>query len=267
MCRALRVLAGNGIPRSRSTRARRSAGGSTLRSASPELARDRLPILVRLSSVNPAVGCFEDFVRTSYPAATRQILDALAQGSSLLLDGLDEAPRRHLALLLGEVDRLAAAGNQVIMTCRSVAVPRALLSSDFKLLECTGFSAIQQRRFLRQWFGARLDRRFSEDIDVAIFRDDLGQGASIKELAALSRTQRLAKLEAIRAACETYIQGNLRGQLEDLAYGAIRRTGLASGSIQVRPDEQDQQTLSVVYPAATSNRCLCAARGEDRVRR
>ena len=99
--------------------------------------------------------------------------------------------------------------------------------------------------------GFGLISRFSEDIDVTVFRDDLGQGASVEELAALSRTRRLAKLDAIRAACEAYIQGDLREQLEALAQGAVQRTGLDLGSIQVLPDDQDQQTLLVVYPAAT----------------
>lgn len=99
--------------------------------------------------------------------------------------------------------------------------------------------------------GFGLISRFSEDIDVTLFRDDLGEAATIEELAALSRTKRLARLEAIRGACEAYIQGDLRAQLEALAVDAAQRSGLSAGSIQVRPDADDKQTLLVAYPTAT----------------
>ena len=62
-----------------------------------------------------------------------------------------------------------------------------------------------------------LIERFSEDIDVTVFRDDLDQAASVEELEALSNTKRRAKLDAIRDACRAYITGPLR----ELA----RRTG------------------------------------------
>ncbi|WP_340644168.1 nucleotidyl transferase AbiEii/AbiGii toxin family protein [Phenylobacterium sp.] len=99
--------------------------------------------------------------------------------------------------------------------------------------------------------GFGLISRFSEDIDVTVFRDDLGQGASIEDLAAMSRTQRLAKLEAIRAACQTFIQGDLRTQLQGLAAAAAERAGLTADQIQIVAAEDDGQTLLVVYPAAT----------------
>lgn len=47
--------------------------------------------------------------------------------------------------------------------------------------------------------------RFSEDIDVTVFRDDLGQGASVAELEALSGKKRHARLAAIKASCQDYI--------------------------------------------------------------
>src|SRR5258708_30364985 len=43
--------------------------------------------------------------------------------------------------------------------------------------------------------------RFSEDIDITVFRDDIGQAATIDELAALSGKKRSARLHAIRQAC------------------------------------------------------------------
>ena len=52
--------------------------------------------------------------------------------------------------------------------------------------------------------------RFSEDIDVTIFRDDLNQGASIEELEALSGSKRRARLDAIKAASQTYVSETMR---------------------------------------------------------
>jgi predicted nucleotidyltransferase component of viral defense system len=43
--------------------------------------------------------------------------------------------------------------------------------------------------------------RFSEDIDVTVFRDDLGCPTEVVELDALSGKQRRARLDAIRDAC------------------------------------------------------------------
>jgi predicted nucleotidyltransferase component of viral defense system len=46
--------------------------------------------------------------------------------------------------------------------------------------------------------GFGLINRFSEDIDVAVFRDDIGEPATIEELEALSGKKRRARLDAIR---------------------------------------------------------------------
>jgi hypothetical protein len=107
--------------------------------------------------------------------------------------------------------------------------------------------------------GFGLISRFSEDIDVTVFRDDLGEAASIEELAALSRSKQNTRLDAIRAACEAYIQGDLRAQLEGVARAAADRTGLAAESIQVRLDEDDRQALLVGYPTVTPSDPYVAA--------
>src|SRR5882757_6016001 len=46
--------------------------------------------------------------------------------------------------------------------------------------------------------GFGLISRFSEDIDVTVFRDDIGEGTSIEELQALSGKKRNLKLDAIK---------------------------------------------------------------------
>ena len=45
--------------------------------------------------------------------------------------------------------------------------------------------------------------RFSEDIDITVFRDDLGQGVEAVDLEGLSGKKRRARLAAIRDACQS----------------------------------------------------------------
>ena len=54
-----------------------------------------------------------------------------------------------------------------------------------------------------------LIERFSEDIDVTVFRDDLDEAVSLEDLEVLSNKKRRARLDAIRDACRAYITGPL----------------------------------------------------------
>jgi hypothetical protein len=99
--------------------------------------------------------------------------------------------------------------------------------------------------------GFGLIERFSEDIDVTVFRDDLGVPATIGELAALSRNKREAALDQIKAACEAHINGPMMARLAEICAGACARTGLEPQSIRVESDMADQQTLRLVYPSIT----------------
>lgn len=99
--------------------------------------------------------------------------------------------------------------------------------------------------------GFGLIRRFSEDIDVTVFRDDLGQAHSVEELQALSRKKRERALDAIKEACETYINGELLEGLNGLVADAAARTGLPADHFRVAAHDEDSQTLLVHYPTAT----------------
>lgn len=90
-----------------------------------------------------------------------------------------------------------------------------------------------------------LIRRFSEDIDVTVFRDDLDEPASVEDLEAMSGKKRQAKLEAIRNACRDYVAGSLRDTLADLLADAT--AGI--GRVEVDAGDPDGQTLLVWYPA------------------
>jgi Nucleotidyl transferase AbiEii toxin, Type IV TA system len=94
-----------------------------------------------------------------------------------------------------------------------------------------------------------LIQRFSEDIDITLFRDDLDQAASVEELEALSNKKRKGKLDAIRDACSDYITGPLRNFLIEQLADA---TG-TSGSVDIDEADADRQTLLVWYPEVEPN--------------
>src|ERR1700730_17293827 len=50
--------------------------------------------------------------------------------------------------------------------------------------------------------------RFSEDIDITVFGTDVGEPASIEDLEALSGKKGRARLDAIKAACQVFINGS-----------------------------------------------------------
>ncbi|MGI9089597.1 MAG: nucleotidyl transferase AbiEii/AbiGii toxin family protein [Gemmatimonadaceae bacterium] len=102
--------------------------------------------------------------------------------------------------------------------------------------------------------------RFSEDVDVTVYRADLGQDASAEELLALSGKKRQARLDAIKASAQTYINGPL---LEHLGH-EIEHTMQSSGQSAARTPEggprlvrdesdADRQTLLFWYPTVTAS--------------
>lgn len=91
--------------------------------------------------------------------------------------------------------------------------------------------------------------RFSEDIDITVFRDDLGQGAGVAALEALSGKKRRARLDAIREACQAYIAGPLAAQFAHLAASVIPEDRFR---LEPDPDDKDGQTLLFWYPSVTA---------------
>lgn len=92
--------------------------------------------------------------------------------------------------------------------------------------------------------GYGLIQRFSEDIDVTVFRDDLEEPASVEELEALSNKKRRARLDAIRNACRAYITGPLREFLAD----RLAEVTDGTGRVEVDEADPDGQTLLLWYP-------------------
>ncbi len=87
--------------------------------------------------------------------------------------------------------------------------------------------------------------RFSEDIDITVFRVDLGQAASVSELEALSRKKRQARLDAIKNACREYIQNTLAQQFGEVVQAALAESNIEVNvpSVIVDPDHPDGQSL------------------------
>lgn len=99
--------------------------------------------------------------------------------------------------------------------------------------------------------GFGLIRRFSEDIDVTLFRDDIGEPASIAELQAMTGRKRKAALEEIETAGADYIQGPLQSALREIVEATARRTGAPADRFAIGPSEDEPQTLLFTYPSAT----------------
>ena len=147
--------------------------------------------------------------------------------------------RDRLDLFLEAANRLGAPVNHVekdFWVCwtlnalyreRPVSGPRLLFKGGTSLSKAYG-----------------LIQRFSEDIDITVFRDDLDEPASVEELEALSRKKRRARLDAIRDACRAYVTGPLREFLDEQIADA---TG-GIGRIEIDDADPDGQTLLVWYP-------------------
>jgi hypothetical protein len=96
--------------------------------------------------------------------------------------------------------------------------------------------------------------RFSEDIDITIFRDDLGESASVEELEELSGKKRHARLDAIKAASQTYVNEKMRAQVAGRLGEALQAASLPPTAARIEPDldDPDQQSLLSWYPQVTS---------------
>jgi hypothetical protein len=104
--------------------------------------------------------------------------------------------------------------------------------------------------------GYGLISRFSEDIDITVFRADLGQEASVPELEAMSGKKRRAKLDAIKDTCREYIQKTLATQFGAVVHAALADSNIETGAttVVVDADDSDGQSLLFWYPAVTVRR-------------
>lgn len=101
--------------------------------------------------------------------------------------------------------------------------------------------------------GFGLIERFSEDIDITVFRDDLGEEASVEALQEMSGKKRQAKLDAVRDACHAFIAGDLLAQLSATLADAVPANGDQTNAATVEVDTEDEsgQSLLLWYPTVT----------------
>ncbi|MCW3837257.1 nucleotidyl transferase AbiEii/AbiGii toxin family protein [Sphingomonas canadensis] len=85
----------------------------------------------------------------------------------------------------------------------------------------------------------------------AVFRDDLGEAYSVEDLQGMTGKKREKALDAIREACEAFINGSMLDNLTRIAAETSERNGIATGQLTIVPDDKDKQTLLVRYPTAT----------------
>ena len=102
--------------------------------------------------------------------------------------------------------------------------------------------------------GYGLIERFSEDSDITVFREDIGQAATVEALEALSGKKRAARLDDIRTACQEYINGPLLNQANTLLQQMLVTADLPADSARVEPDpdDADHQSLLFWYPTVTA---------------
>jgi hypothetical protein len=92
--------------------------------------------------------------------------------------------------------------------------------------------------------------RFSEDIDITVFREDIGETASVEALEALSGKKRQAKLDAIKDACQTYIGGAFMEQLVTYFRDTLERTQIDQPpKVELDLDDASRQSLLLWYPS------------------
>lgn len=99
-----------------------------------------------------------------------------------------------------------------------------------------------------------LIERFSEDIDITVFRQDISQPTTIEELQSLSGKKRSARLDAIKKSSQAYIGGRLLKDLRDLVARDLTEADSASINPRVRlDDDDDQQSILIEYPTALTD--------------
>ena len=92
--------------------------------------------------------------------------------------------------------------------------------------------------------------RFSEDIDITVFRQDIGQDVDATALEKLTGKQQRLRLERIREACQDYVQNSLKEHLNRQIRAAFyeARLDAPESPVFLDPDDPDRQTLLIRYP-------------------
>jgi hypothetical protein len=89
---------------------------------------------------------------------------------------------------------------------------------------------------------------FSEDIDITVFREDVGEPVTVEDLEHLSAKRRRAELDDIRDACQRYLRAELGPDIERLLSETTGGSRDAEADVRFDESDPDGQTLLVRYP-------------------
>ncbi len=107
--------------------------------------------------------------------------------------------------------------------------------------------------------GWNLIKRFSEDIDLIVDKEPLGFGGDNSPETAPSNKQKKKRKEAMKQACQSFVQRQLRPLFEIVLNKRLGNGQASDWSLLPDPDDRDGQTLLFKYPSAfpeTSNAYL-----------
>lgn len=93
--------------------------------------------------------------------------------------------------------------------------------------------------------------RFSEDIDITLYREDIGHPADLPILQSWGKNKRNAYLKNVKTTCSAYILGNLKNHLTSQIEEELSRANLNLPDLKIiiDPSDPDQQTLLLDYPS------------------
>jgi hypothetical protein len=94
--------------------------------------------------------------------------------------------------------------------------------------------------------------RFSEDIDITVFREDIGKNLPVEALSLLSGKKQKHYLEELMQASQAYIQGQLQERLKDQMGAAFQQAQATGIHVELDPDDHGGQTLQIHYPSVAS---------------
>lgn len=97
--------------------------------------------------------------------------------------------------------------------------------------------------------------RFSEDLDITVFREDLGEHITPAALEELSGKQQRIQLEKIKQACQSYIQGDLKKRLNQKMESVFHEMSVpfTEPPVIIDLDDPSQQTLLIRYPSVNND--------------
>ena len=93
--------------------------------------------------------------------------------------------------------------------------------------------------------------RFSEDIDITVYREDIGHPADLLTLQSWGRNKRNEYLDKVRATCSAFILDELKNRLSSQINNELNNLGITMPELRVVVDsiDPDQQTLLIEYPS------------------